>query len=40
MADILQSTVASVSNGAETAMTVAGSYDVTCLLYTSDAADE
>ena len=34
MADILQSTVASVSNGAETAMTVAGSYDVTVLSFT------
>ena len=34
MADILQSTVASVNNGAETAMTVAGSYDVTVLSFT------
>ena len=34
MADTLQSTVASVSNGAETALTVAGSYDVTILSFT------
>ena len=34
MADILQSTVASVGNGAETALTVAGSYDVTILSFT------